>query len=234
MDLSGTTPTVYRFKNTQQYAREAAQFIERFMVNALSKKPTIRVALSGGSSPLPVYRELAKSTEIKWHRVSLFLVDERMVPLKSNDSNYKNISLVLTDHLKNLRAFYYLNTREATGKLVHQYDELLTQQGSPLFDLVILGLGEDGHTASLFPKSEALHEEKRLVLPTVNPHHHASDRITMTFPAILNSDHIVFLVQGKSKTDVLERLIDGNEATDILPAKKVFEHPRITIYFNAS
>lgn len=234
MDSSGTTPTVYKYKTEKDYAHEAAAAIEKIMVDALSKKPTIRVALSGGNSPLPVYRELAKSTEIKWHRVSLFLVDERIVPLKSNDSNYKNIAETLTDHLKNLRAFYYLNTREPIAKLVHQYGRLLEQQDSPLFDLVILGLGEDGHTASLFPHSQALYESRQLALQTVNPHHHASDRISMTFPALLNSDQVIFLVQGKSKAHVVDDFMAGRGTIDELPVLKMREHSHVRVYVQES
>jgi 6-phosphogluconolactonase len=226
------TPTISKFKDEKAYVKAAVQAIETALTKSLEERTLVRVALSGGQSPLPVYDALAKSKNIPWSRVRLFLVDERYVPANSNDSNQKAIRLHLTDHLKSLRDFYVYNTREPKEKLVHQYEEVLKLQDSPLFDLVILGMGEDGHTASLFPSSPALLEEKRLITTAfapVEPH----ERITLTFPAILDSRKIIVLVKGAKKERILDRALSGRASEEELPLAKILDHSDIEVYFNA-
>ncbi len=219
------TPTVHDY-------REAAGAIERAILSALKERRIVRVALSGGKSPVEVYRTLAKSEAIPWSRVYLFLVDERYVPIKSNDSNYRMICDTLANHVKNLRGFYYYNTREPIAKLAHLYHETLSQFDEPLFDVVVLGLGEDGHTASLFPGSAALTEKKLLVSRTVSPPPDSLERLTLTFPALLSSRKLIFVIRGATKEAVLRRWLSGRATAEELPAAGVLSHPDMEVFYD--
>lgn len=238
--MNGTIPINYNFQkmeyhifpNKTDYIIKAAETIESFLMHALNEKPILRIALSGGKGPLPIYKLLSKSKRIPWSRITFFLADERYVPLNSKDSNYKMIREVLADQVKNLRRFYHYNTRDPIPTIVDQYQKMLQQFEPPLFDLVLLGVGTDGHTASLFPHESALHENTRLVMHTVSPDPNTRDRLSLTFPAILDSQKIIFLIQGADKKEILNRWLHEKNSIDDLPAQKILEHPDVEIFYS--
>ncbi len=217
-----------KYNNVNDFIEKAISVIEAFIVEKLENQKIVRVALSGGSSPIAVYQALAESN-INWSRVALFLVDERYVPLNSKDSNYKMIKENLADKVKNLRRFYHYNTRDPISTIVDQYQKTLEQFEKPLFDLVILGLGLDGHTASLFPNDPALNEKNRLVAHTQSSD--GMDRMSLTFPAILDSKKIIFLVQGSEKKDVFEKFVGKKVSADEIPAIRALEHKDVEIFY---
>lgn len=225
-------PEFHIYKNSEEFANEAAEAISSFINEELKEKKTVRIALCGGESPISVYRKLVENKRFPWSRVYLFLTDEGYVPLNSKDSNFGMITENIVDKVPNVRKFYHFNTRDQIATIVDQYEKTLrAQDGSPLFDLVILNIGADGHTASLFPSDTALHEERRLVAHTQNLDQNAQDRMTLTFPALMNSKKIIFLVQGKDKQKVINDLMNGNQSVDQLPAKKILEHGDVGIYY---
>ncbi len=225
---------LHEFNNTSDYIKNAVDSIESFINQKLENQKIFRLALSGGSSPIPVYKALTKSS-IPWSRVCLFLVDERYVPPKSNDSNAKMIQELIVDQVSNLRRFYQYNTRKPIAIIVDQYQKTLQdQKKSPLFDLVILGLGGDGHTASLFPQIDELHENRRLVAHTKSPDVNTQDRLSLTFPAILNTSKIIFLIRGANKQLMVERWLSGNHSIDEIPATKILEHENVEIFYDES
>ncbi len=231
MASNGMMPIIYNTSHQRDFVEKSVEAIETFLLKRFKERRILRVALSGGQSPIPVYQALAHSKKIEWSRIQLFLVDERYVPLNSEDSNYRMIQESLIEPAGNVRKFYSYNTRETLKKLAAQYQAMLELLKPPLFDLVILGLGADGHTASLFPHDPALHESRRLVVHTVRPGAEPQDRLTLTFPAILSSEKIVFLVQGKNKAVVLDRWLHGSASLDDLPAKGVLAHPDIEVFY---
>lgn len=225
------TPTLYKTRDLKHFIQAATSAIESFLVKQFEEKQFANVALSGGQSPAPVYSALSRSS-VPWNRVNLFLVDERYVPQNSKESNTNMIQKTLIDEVKQVKNFYTYNTRKPIQEIVHQYQEMLEIRPKPLFDLVVLGLGEDGHTASLFPHDPALKETRRLVLHTQKPDPlNPQDRMTLTFPALLSSHKIIFLIQGKSKAKTVDRFVAGQASIDELPATGILTHPDIEVFY---
>ena len=162
------------------------------------------IALSGGSTPKPIYKALAQDKTIPWNHIQLFEVDERYVPADHPDSNHhliKNYLLSPPPSLKLRRAgisypnnWHFFNTTLPIPAALDQY-EAIVRQHQP-FDLCILGMGQDGHTASLFPHSEALYEAERLVAHTTTDAFPVHDRLTLTFASIMASKKLLLLLKG--------------------------------------
>jgi 6-phosphogluconolactonase len=205
-------------------ADAVARYVADFLLEqAALTSGMFRVALSGGSTPKKLYALMAQpgyAARFPWARTQFFYGDDRLVPATSPDSNRGMVQNMLFSHVPastenifpmpdegepDLAAERY----EKTLKTVYGSDRLET--GRPLFDVVLLGLGENGHTASLFPRQPVLKEKVRWVascVPDDAPH----TRLTLTYPAIASSCHILFLVTGTSKQAVLERVRGGDPA----------------------
>jgi 6-phosphogluconolactonase len=185
---------------------------------AVLRSGRFTAALSGGETPVSFYERLAASgRDLPWEKTHIFQVDERLVPADHPDSNLRLVESKLLRHVPvpkdNIHAVPVEHEAEAAAR---RYEEEirrffgLEQGGLPHFDLVLLGLGPDGHTASLFPGSGSLHETRRLAVAVrrPSPDH---DRVTLTLP-VLNAAHVVvFLVSGESKASALEAVIEKPE-----------------------
>lgn len=196
-----------------------------------------RVALSGGSTPKRLFEILATPSRAKlipWERVEIFYGDERHVPEGHADSNHTVSQSVLLSRVSiPARNVHAIPTAATVEEDAEAYEKTLqTAYGAteldpkrPLFDLVMLGLGTDGHTASLFPGQPVLKEQTAWVgvaAPSTAPY----ERITLTYPAIQSSALVVFLVTGASKVEMLERLVEGDSS---LPSARVTSEGRIII-----
>jgi 6-phosphogluconolactonase len=171
------------------------------------------LALSGGSTARACY-ELLAVADVEWSKVEVFFGDERWVPVDDPESNEGMARHAFVDQVTPLRVQSMRHAGDTIEKAADAYDRLLRDHG-PL-DFVHLGLGPDGHTASLFPGSPALDERERLVVATGDDlHPHA--RLTLTFPALAQSRLVVFTVAGEGKRDALQRVKKGDD----LPAARV-------------
>lgn len=188
------------------------------------------VALSGGSTPRQLYALLAAAeygARIPWPRVYLFWGDERCVPPDHPDSNYRMASENLLSKIPIPKEnVHRMEGEEEPQVAASKYEETirdffqLSDFALPRFDLIFLGLGDDGHTASLFPGSEALRETKRLVLaPYVEKL--KAHRLTLTLPVFNHAAHIFFLVTGKSKAAVLGDVLQRRPGSRSLPAQHI-------------
>lgn len=206
---------------------EADSLAAEVLTDALSAPAASKaVALAGGATPALLYRTLSRPPfrdRIQWREVHWFWGDERTVPPDHPDSNYRmtmeallNPLDVPTEHIHRMPADNV--DLEAAAR---EYEQTIRQYvspgagGIPAFDFVLLGVGADGHTASLFPGSAALNETERLVVPNYAPSQNAW-RLTMTFPLLLAARHILFFVTGEAKAQAIGRILVGNEAN--LPA----------------
>lgn len=208
------------FDDAEALARAAAQWL---CAAAQRSSGRFAVSLSGGSTPRRLYELLAGTDlpgEFPWRRVHWFWGDERFVPSDHPDSNYRmareallsrapvaaaNVHAIPTEGVSPEQA---ASDYEATLKRFYGGETLSRER--PLFDVVLLGLGEDGHTASLFPGHAALEEAGRWVVAVRGAKKEA--RITLTYPALQSSRETAFLVTGAAKTDALRRAQAGDRA----------------------
>ncbi len=221
------TPEIRNFKTSSELIEETALFISSL---ARISAERFSISLAGGSTPKGLYERMARpdfAQTFPWRNVHFFWGDERFVPETDSRSNYKmtreallskapvpaeNIHAINTslpsptasadDYERQLKIFF----KTAPGKF-------------PAFDLVLLGLGEDGHTASLFPGDPALEITDRLAAPakleTSEP------RITLTYPVINNAKNVIFLVSGESKKKILEEVLPGENSGVRYPAQGI-------------
>tara|TARA_Y100001968_G_scaffold295557_1_gene303048 strand:- start:252 stop:965 length:714 start_codon:yes stop_codon:yes gene_type:complete len=205
-----------------------AQIIELILKNKIRAK----IALCGGSTPKAAYALLGKKN-IDWKNVDLFLGDERWVDNTSQESNcfLLNNSLFKEGNPSLDASFFSVSTVEfpSPKESAKDYEMILKNNfdGDPLnFDLILLGLGDDGHTASLFPGSDALFERDSLITVGEGKGH---KRITFTSKLLSSADNVVFLVSGSSKQTALGRLLDPLESYERTPAKLVSPSTEIIV-----
>jgi 6-phosphogluconolactonase len=219
-----TGATLDILPDPQAVASRAAGWIaERVAATA----DVFRIALSGGSTPRLLYQELASPEycgRIDWQRVELFWGDERFVPHTDERSNYRMVRETLLAHAPVLIDHIHPVLTEGDPETAAQhYDATLKSAygtdvldpSRPLFQLVLLGLGEDGHTASLFPGDIILKERSRWVAAVGN---RDEPRITLTYPSIQSSHAVAFLVVGEEKAEIVRRVQEGDQS---LPATRV-------------
>lgn len=179
---------------------------------AIDARGQFAAALSGGSTPAAIYRELAKPTwakQVDWSKVMLFWSDERAVPPDHPDSNYRMAMEAGLEKLDIPEENIFRMQAEADIE-VHAaaYDHLLKEMTGGICDLVMLGMGEDGHTASLFPETEALRIQDRLVTPNRVPKLNAW-RMTFTYPCINSARNVHVYVLGQKKQKQLKEVLTG-------------------------
>jgi 6-phosphogluconolactonase len=214
--------------DAETLAHDAASFV---VERALAKEGRFALCLSGGSTPKRLYELLAQPPlrdRMPWARVHLFFGDERYVPRDSPDSNFRMASIAMIDHVPippaNIHGMPIDGTPEEAAQ---RYEHLLQawygddeiEPQRPLFDVTLLGLGEDGHTASLFPGTAILHETQAWVGAVIGAKKEA--RLTLTYPAIASSQVVAFLIAGAGKQAIFQRLLAGDPA---LPSSHVAPH----------
>lgn len=210
------TPKVLR---PADFAAEAARFILDHARTAIAARGLFRLALSGGNTPRIVHAQLVGlCADLPWNRVQITFGDERCVPPEHADSNYRMAKETLLDAAGlPVGNVFRIRGEIAPDDAAREYEEKLTafasRLGEPRYvhDLVLLGLGEDGHTASLFPGSPALEETQRNVIATIGPKP-PPQRITMTFPLLNAARHVAFLVTGAGKHLLVDEIVAGRSA----------------------
>lgn len=212
-------------RDMESLSRGAADRFLALSRESISAGGRLTVALSGGSTPQGLYSLLGSDpyqASVDWRRMYVFWADERAVPRDHPDSNFKLafdtfLSRVPIPEANLLR----IRGEDGPEKAAREYEEALRnffgQHRTPVFDLIILGIGEDGHTASLFPGSSALAETARLVLP-VYPDRPKTSRVTLTLPVLNNASHILFLVSGRAKADIVAEVLGDGKAKARYPA----------------
>jgi len=213
-------------------ALAASDLITQVIESTLKNKTRAKIALCGGSTPKAAY-SLLGTKNIDWMNVDLFLGDERWVDNKSLDSNsfLLNNSLFKEGNPSLEASFFAVSTVDLSSpdESANDYETILKNNldgDPPKFDLILLGLGDDGHTASLFPGSDALLERDSLVTVGEGKGH---KRITFTSKLLNTTDNVVFLISGSAKQIALKRLLDQSESWERTPAKLIDNSSRIIV-----
>ena len=217
------------FDNKTKLTSYLSNYISNKINASLKINDRFRFCVCGGSTPKPIYEKLSH-VKLSWQNVDIFLGDERCVDPLSEESN---TNMLKNSLLKNyaVKAFFYevFKNNDFDDDLAKQsYLKTLKEKffgNPPIFDLTLLGLGDDGHTASLFPYKDFNNDD--LIITTFGK---GLKRISLTPKIISASSEIVFLVTGDSKNLALKRLIDINESTERTPAKLIKSNSKILIF----
>jgi 6-phosphogluconolactonase len=206
-----------------QLARVCAERIAALLDLALDERDRAHVALSGGTTPAAAYR-LLNQEHLPWNRVDVVLGDERWVSATDPASNARMLrETLLAEGGPGAQARFHpvpteLPTPEASVDAFERYVRDLCPGDPPVFDVMLLGLGDDGHTASLFPGTPATQERTRLVTIGAGK---GMERISLTAPVLSAARQVMFLVSGAGKGEALRRLLDPAEQAERTPAKLV-------------
>lgn len=217
---------ILEFKDSAEFEKGLVKKIKKLILNSSDCK----IGLSGGSTPWPIYKALANCDDIDFEKVIFFIVDERYVQEDDENSNLRMIKSCFEPVLAKGAKIIAYNTKLTWLECAQDYNEKLKNLAPEGLDLIILGMGEDGHIASAFPKSEALDSEENVVTTTTE-NFAVNKRIGMTVKYILKSKEIILLLKGEKKGEALKELIKGNMQKKDFPAKYLKGHDKVTIYY---
>jgi 6-phosphogluconolactonase len=219
--------------DTAALARRAAQHFTELVGETVANRGRARIAVSGGSTPGKTFEMLADPNlpwraRMPWEKVDIFWVDERAVDPESAQSNYRMTREALLDHVplkpcQIHRIEGELEPEVAAARYESELRDTFRLEGaeSPRFDLVALGMGDDGHTASLFPYTAAIHELGRLVAANHVPQKETW-RVTLTWPVINHASSVFFLIGGADKAAVLKEVLMGPWDPERLPSQLIW------------
>lgn len=227
-----SAPAVHRFDDLEALSRAAARLFQEVAQDAVVRRSRFTLALAGGSTPRRLYELLASAPQreqVPWGKVEIFWTDERPVPKEHRDSNFRLAYETLLRKIPVSPAQIHRMPGECEdleqaaedyqGELARTF-AISAEGGPPMLDLVLLGLGYDGHTASLFPGTAALSERQRWVVANYVPPLR-SMRLTLTIPMLNRAARIVFLVAGSDKADALASVLAEPLALEPLPAQLI-------------
>jgi 6-phosphogluconolactonase len=217
------------FSNAETLSKAAADFLLEQAESAVRLRGRFSLCLSGGHSPRLLYRLLSGQpyvTDFPWQKTDVFWGDERCVPLNDPQSNAGMALDLFLNHVPIPKSnIYPIHCADSVEKGAREYEKLLRgyfEGRKSTFDVILLGIGQDGHTASLFPNEPSLREAARWVCPVflrnqpLNP-----VRVTLTAPCINRARHIMFIVQGEDKAEILREIIEGPNREMQIPAQLI-------------
>jgi 6-phosphogluconolactonase len=213
------------YKDANELSQQAAKWMAGYISATLKKHDRFTIALSGGSTPHKLHTLLAAAPykdQIDWSKVHVFWGDERAVPFEDSRNNAKMAYDTLLNHVPVPAGhIHVMRTDIDPQAAATEYEKILHQyfgHTTTSFDLVLLGMGDDGHTLSLFPGTPVIHEEKKTATAFFLKEQDMF-RITLTAPIVNRAARVAFLVAGAGKTNALKEVIDGDYRPDIYPSQ---------------
>lgn len=199
-----------------ELARQVAEWLAFEVTSAIGERGSCGLGLAGGRTPEPVYRQLASGPSVDWSKVHVFFSDERAVPPDHPDSNYLTVHRALLSRVTIPSTNVHRMEAERADReaAAREYERSLP----PRLDVLLLGMGPDGHTASLFPGSAALDERHRLIVPVLGTKP-PSQRLTITPPVIEAARNVAVIVTGEDKAPMVARAIEGPFAPKAVPVQ---------------
>jgi 6-phosphogluconolactonase len=220
------------FASVDEVTKATAEYIAAGLEKAVAARGLARIAISGGSTPKAVFAMLADPSQpylarIPWKQMQLFWVDERCVPPDNTESNFGMTKAAMLDKVPLPAANVHrmegeLDPEEAASRYESEIRNTFKLEGAetPTFDMVLLGLGPDGHTASLFPHTEGLEEMSRIVMANHVPQKDVW-RLTLTWPVLTQGREVAFLVEGADKAAMVQTVFAGAYDPETYPAQLI-------------
>jgi 6-phosphogluconolactonase len=222
-------PIVTTFESDAKMYESAMTICVNQILDTVGENGLARIALSGGQTPLPLYKKLFQNPFIEPESIELYQTDERFVPDNSSDSNKYNIIQTLGENKNYFKELNFFDTSLSIEDSVSNYFDCIDNLDGPLFDLTILGVGEDGHLASLFPKGNYLNGFQPCVHYSKLKSTKLQDRVTVSLNSLLKSSMILVLLTGENKRHVIPEILEGKKEAIDFPAKFLLCHPNVTI-----
>ncbi|KAH1633188.1 hypothetical protein KXX39_009341 [Aspergillus fumigatus] len=232
--MTGTSPNLYSLPNTDALAPHLRVYVLRCQNSAINRHNTFRVAVSGGSLPAVLAKALLAPSNgspedtVRFDKWDVFFADERAVPLDHPDSNYRLLKDELLSKIPaemgtpKVHPIDADHVNDDTQELADLYQEELMRSFAakdsvklPVFDLILLGCGPDGHTCSLFPGHELLREKDAWVAAETNSPKPPPKRITLTLPVVTHAVSIAFVATGAGKKEILKQIFDAEEGREL-------------------
>ncbi|PWT94130.1 MAG: 6-phosphogluconolactonase [Acidobacteria bacterium] len=217
-------PEIVVLKDSKEIAAIAAKEFVFLANQAVKDHKYFSVALSGGSTPKTLFALLAKDSSVPWDKIHFFWGDERHVPPDDPDSNYRMAKEAMLSHIPLCHTCVHRILAEdpdaAHAADLYEHDMKQFFKQFPRFDLALMGMGPDGHTASLFPGTKALNEKERWVVSNWVGKFY-TDRITMTAPVFNQAACVMFLVAGDDKAPALKGVLEGPYEPEQLPSQLI-------------
>ncbi|KAI8575820.1 hypothetical protein K450DRAFT_260044 [Umbelopsis ramanniana AG] len=220
--------TVFVFPSTDALSEGLNDYVQKLSRQAIASHGKFTVAVSGGSLPKLLSKNLAGNSAIDFSKWHVFFADERCVPLDHADSNYLEVKHQLLDKLNGkipdanvhtINASMVSDAEKCAQDYEQQLKDVFGSDSTPEFDLLLLGMGPDGHTCSLFPGHPLLDENKRWVAPIFDSPKPPKERITLTFPVVNNAKEVAFVTAGDGKKDMVQMIQEQPELK--LPCQRV-------------
>lgn len=224
------------YSDQKQVVKALAKEIYKLTKSSVQER--FNILLSGGNTPTALFKKITKkyANTIEWERIHLWWGDERCVSPENENSNYKQAYDFLISHISIPQANIHRikgenDPEEEAVRYAGEIEENLNLRGeNPVFDLVLLGLGNDGHTASIFPDELELFEDERICAVATHPLS-GQKRITITGRVLNNANRIFFLVTGVSKSQRISEIMNDDEAAKLLPAYYIYPTNGELIWF---
>lgn len=222
------------FPNSEEFISNSADTLASYITQYIEDQGFCSVILAGGGTPMPVYRKLAEK-DINWGKVYFFFGDERFVDRESDKNNYHQINEHFFQHIDiPTDNIFWVPTELDIAECCAAYDitldSFLKERSAESFDIVLFGIGPDGHIASLFPNTEALFEEAKWVVPNHTTEFDVEERITLTYPALLNSKKHIFLLNGSKKKEIWEKTVAAEGDFQHYPAQKILAEEKSEVW----
>ncbi len=215
------------YSDVDTLSQEAARYVVRVASESITTHGRFTLVLAGGSTPKKLYGLLASEPyrdQIDWALTEIFWSDERCVPPDNEESNYHLAQEALLSKVPISATQIHRMPADAEDReqasltYIQEIQRVFGTNGIPSFDLIQLGMGPEGHTASLFPHQASLHEQSRLIMPVTVPKP-PPPRLTFTPPLLNAAAHVLFLVAGQDKADALQAVLEGEYNPDEYPAQ---------------
>lgn len=227
-------PNIHIRNTLNELSHTLAKRFIQLAHDAITQQGSFHVGLTGGKTPQIFYDMLSKppySNQLPWEHIHIYICDERFVPATHNDSNYGMIKKLLLDHVSiPLSHVHHIQTEDITPEIsAAMYTEQLMMHLPKRFDFILLGIGEDGHVASLFPGTNILYETNKMAA-AVYVKKLSSWRISLTFPVLNLAKNIAFLVIGKSKSVVLKQVFTNTSTLPCYPLEMLSPKGQVEWY----